>query len=65
MRPKKRPTVMSLMVLRIAESNNIAGVQYLEMTKTVIGKDVAFNRISGGFNERIFLSWEPWPHLYY
>jgi hypothetical protein len=65
MRPKKRPTVMSLMVLRIAESNNIAGVQYLEMTKTVIGKDVAFNRISEGFNERILLSWEPWPHLYY
>jgi hypothetical protein len=44
MRPKKKPTVMSLMVLRLdiwgtPESNNIAGVHYLKRAKTVIGKD--------------------------
>jgi hypothetical protein len=44
MRPKKESTVMSLMVLRLdvwgtPESNDIAGVHYLERTKPVIGKD--------------------------
>ena len=47
MRPKKRPTVMLLMVLRLdllstPGSNNIAGVHYLKRTKNAIRKTINF-----------------------